>query len=215
MSSRPALSADRRRQICEVAVEVIAARGLADTRLADVAAQAGVSAALVLYYFGSKEKLLAEALTFAEDRFQLLGFHEMLRLESARDQLVRVIELAGFPDDEPSSAHWTLWMELWVRALRDPDAARQREALDRRWRSMLADVVRLGQRRGEFAADADVDEVVATLAALIDGLALQVVLGDPSTDPAAMRRRCLAFAARELGFDLPAEETSPAGAHAS
>jgi len=50
----------------------------------------------------------------------------------------------------------------------------------------------------------DAEEFVATLAALIDGPAIQVVLGDPSTDAAAMQRRCLAFARRELRFALPA-----------
>lgn len=186
-----------------MAVEVIAERGLAETRLTDVAQRAGVSAGLLIYYFGSKERLLSEALVFAEDRFHLFGFHDLLGLASARDQLVRLIELAGLSDARPDASHWTLWMELWVRALRDPDAARQREALDRRWRGTIAGVVRDGQRSGEFAP-VDVDDFVVTLSALMDGLAIQVVLGDPSTDAAAMQRRCLEFASRELRFALPA-----------
>jgi AcrR family transcriptional regulator len=192
----------RRDQICAVAVEAIAARGLAETRLADVAERAGVSPGLVLYYFGTKERLLSEALLYADDRFHLRGFHELLRLPSARDQLVRIIELAGFPAEQAEASYWTLWMELWVRALHDEDAARQRAALDHRWRAMLASVVRAGQRRGEFA-QVDVEEFVPTLAALIDGLAIQVLLGDSSTDADRMRRRALSFATRELGFELP------------
>lgn len=202
--SRAPLSADRRQQLCAVAVEVIAERGLADTRLRDVAERAGVSAALVLYYFGTKEKLLSEALMHADDRFHLLGFHELVGLPAARAKLVRLIELAGYPDEEAGTSYWTLWMELWVRALRDEEAARQREALDARWRGMLADVVRAGQRSGEFAP-VDVDDFVATLASLIDGLAIQVALRDPSCDPRRMRRRCLDFAARALDAELPAQ----------
>lgn len=193
---------DRREQICAVAVEVIAERGLAETRLADVAQRAGVSAGLVLYYFGSKERLLSEALVDADDRFHLRGFHELLRLPSARDQLVRIIDLAGFPADQTETSYWALWMQLWVRALHDQEAARQRAALDQRWRATLAGIVRSGQRSGEFAK-VDVEDFVATLAALIDGLAIQVLLDDPATDPERMRRRALAFAARELDFALP------------
>jgi AcrR family transcriptional regulator len=168
-----------------------------------VAERAGVSAGLVLYYFGSKERLLSEALLYADDRFHLRGFHELLRLESARDQLVRIVELAGVPADQAEASYWTLWMELWVRALHDEEAARQRAALDQRWRAMLAGVVQAGQRSGEFA-QVDVEDFVATLSALIDGLAIQVLLGDSSTDADRMRRRALSFAARELDFELPA-----------
>lgn len=182
---------------------MIAARGLSETRLADVAERAGVSAGLLIYYFGSKEQLLSDALAHAEDRFHLLGFHDLLGLASPRDQLLRLIELSGVGEGQPGASHWTLWLELWVRALRDPDAARLRAALARRWRGTIAEVVRAGQRAGEFA-EVDVDEFAVTLSALMDGLAVQVVLGDPSTDTSAMQRRCAEFASRELRFALPA-----------
>ena len=45
--------------------------GLCETRIADVAERAGLSPALVVYYFGSKEKLLTEALAYAEDLFYI------------------------------------------------------------------------------------------------------------------------------------------------
>src|ERR671923_270867 len=66
---RPRLTRQRRMEILEAAVDVIRERGLCETRIADVARRAGASAALVLYYFDSKDRLLTEALTHAEDRF--------------------------------------------------------------------------------------------------------------------------------------------------
>ena len=51
-----------------------------------------------------------------------------------------------------------LWMELWARALRDPELAATRAELDGRWRQTIAEVVRYGQERGEFGP-ADPDEV--------------------------------------------------------
>jgi AcrR family transcriptional regulator len=61
MSPRRQLSAARRRQILEAAVAVVCERGLCDTRIADVAERAGTSPALVVYYFGTKDRLLAAA----------------------------------------------------------------------------------------------------------------------------------------------------------
>src|SRR6266511_1460599 len=124
------LTRQRRQEILEAATLVIAERGLCDTRVADIGARAGVSAALVLYYFGSKDRLLTEALTFAEDRFYLETFHELAGLESAAARLRRLIDLAFPPmgGSANTQSEWVLWFELWSRALRDPEVARKREA---------------------------------------------------------------------------------------
>jgi len=61
MSPRRRLSHARRTQILEATAEVIGQRGFSDTRVADIAERAGTSAALILYYFESKDVLLAEA----------------------------------------------------------------------------------------------------------------------------------------------------------
>lgn len=207
MSGRPKLTQQRRLQTLEAAVEVIGERGLCETRVADVASRAGLSPALLLYYFGSKDNLLIEALTYSEDRFYLTTFHQLSGIDDARIRLVKLIDLAVPPDNPTSglTGDWTLWVELWTRALRDEDAAVKRAALDRRWRTTIADIVREGQRAGDFAADADPDEFSLQLAAIMDGLVIQMLLHDPDVDAVKMRRLCLETATRQLGFEVPAE----------
>ena len=202
MAQKPKLSRERRLTILEAAAEVIAERGLCDTRISDVAERAGASAALIIYYFTSKDQLLTEALAHAEDRFYLDTFHELTALEGATQRLVRLIEMScPVPDRaEDLVGDWTLWIELWSRALRDPEAAKKRAALDRRWRWTIADIVRSGQRSGEFA-QVDADDFAVSFAGLVDGLALQVVLSDDDVSWGRMRDLCLDLAARELGFD--------------
>jgi AcrR family transcriptional regulator len=200
MSGRPRLTGQRRRQILEAAAEVIGERGLCETRVTDVARRAGTSAALVIYYFETKDRLLTEALTFADDRFYLQAFHELTTLEHPRDQLARLIEMSC-PSEPEVTADWTLWVELWARARRDPETARKREALDRRWRATIADVVREGQRAGEFLP-VDADRFALRLTAVIDGLSVQVLLGDSEVTAARMREVCLGMASNELGFEL-------------
>ena len=136
MSPRPTLGHLRRPAILAAAAEVISERGVTRTRIADVAERAGTSAPGVLYWFESRDQLLAEALTYADDRFydDLAG--ELERTESARDRLRILIE--RWPADGDGEA--VLWMELWVRALHDPELAAIRQRLDRRWRAVLADV---------------------------------------------------------------------------
>ena len=207
MTSRPKLTQQRRLQTLEAAVEVIGERGLCETRIADIAERAGLSPALLLYYFGSKDNLLIEALTFSEDQFYLATFHELSDIQDARVRLIRLIDLAVPPDAQEGEliGDWTLWMELWTRALRDSNAAAKRAALDRRWRTTIADIVRAGQRTGVFSSDADPDNFALRLGALMDGLVIQMLLNDPDIDSVKMRRLCLETATKQLDFEVPAE----------
>jgi AcrR family transcriptional regulator len=204
MASRPKLTQRRRLQTLEAAVEVIAEKGLGDTRVADIARRANLSPALLLYYFRSKDELLTEALTFAEDRFYLDTWHELTELEDPRARMIRLIERScPVEDSQGELGEWTLWVELWARALHHPKAGSKREALDRRWRGTIAEIVRLGQQEGRFAAEVVPDEFAVRLAALMDGLALQVVLKDPAVTPEVMLRLCIGAATQQLGFSLP------------
>lgn len=193
---------DRRAQILDAATAVIFERGLADSRIADVAERAGVSAGLVLYYFESKERLLTEALAHLNDRFYLQVSRDMRDLPTARAKLERLIDLSVpglLEGDDDRRDEWALWMEVWGRALRDPQMAKEREVLDRRWRETMATVIRDGQESGEFPA-ADAEELALRLTAVMDGLSVQVVLNDAVVTPERMKQTCLDVAAREIGF---------------
>ncbi len=204
MATKHKISRKRRQQILEAAVEVIVERGVCNARIADVAERGGTSAPLVLYYFESKDRLLNEALAFAEDRFYLASFSELTDLETASERLVRLIELTcGHESTEDLLREdLALWTELWSRALRDRAAARKRAALDRRWRRTIADIVREGQRAGEFA-DVDADKFALLLAALLDGILLQLMLEDPEAAYEQARDICIRVACRYLEFPIP------------
>ncbi len=206
MPTHHRISRKRRQQILEAAVEVIVERGVCKARIADVAERGGTSAPLVLYYFESKDKLLNEALAFAEDRFYLAIFAEMTNLETASERLVRLIELTCGHESTADLLRedLALWTELWSRALRDKAAARKRAALDRRWRRTIADIVREGQRAGEFA-DIDADRFAMLLASLLDGMVLQHMLEDPEAAYEAARGICVEMACRYLEFPVPDE----------
>jgi AcrR family transcriptional regulator len=196
---RPRATKDRHQEILDAAARVITERGLAETRISDVADAAGVSPGLILYYFDSKDRLLAEALTYANDDFFVRMSREIRRLPTAKEQLRRVIDLSV--PEYGKLDEWALWIEVWVRALRDAEMAKDREILDQRWRQSIADIIRAGQAAGEFPAR-DADEIALRLGSLIDGLAIQVIMNDSQVSPERMHRACMEVAAQEIGFDL-------------
>jgi AcrR family transcriptional regulator len=204
VAARRKLSEVRKVQILEAAVHVIGERGFCDTRIADIAARAGTSSALVIYYFESKDRLLAEALSYSEERFFDATARELEAIDNAKDRMIRLIELScsQSPADRDWLEEWLVWVDLWALSARDPVVAKDREAMERRWRDTIAGIVRLGQQRKEFAP-VDPDDFALRLGALIDGLAVQVVLNDPDVDSRRMFDLCIGHAARELGFDGP------------
>ena len=200
---------DRRQEILVAAAQVITDRGLAETRIQDIAEVCGVSAGLILYYFESKDRLLVEALTHANDQFYLRLSRELVKDASARAQLDRLIELSvpGLLPEYDLLDEWALWVEIWVRALRDPEMAKEHEVLNRRWRRSIADIVRHGRTTGEFPDGRDADELGIQIGALIDGLAIQVLMDHSDVTPEDMFRVGREVSATLIGFAL-----EPAGA---
>ena len=194
MSPRPTTGHVRRPAILRAAAEVIAERGVIGTRIADVAERAGTSAPGVLYWFATKDELLTEALAFSDDRFYAELSEELARIDSPRDRLRRLVEL--WPSEGDAEA--VLWMELWVRALRDPQVNAARARLDARWRAAIAEVVRDGQAAGEFAP-VDPEAFALTLGALMDGFAIQLALRDPAVTPERVTEHCMALVEERLG----------------
>ena len=180
MTSRTSLAAkapeERRRRILAAAVEVLKDKGFAGARIADIAAMAGTSPALVVYHFKTLDGALAEALGSVEDDFYT-DLDQALPPKATAVERLRVIGELGC-DTGPAVGNWALWMEVWVRALRDGQARALRRALDARWRQTLRDCIDAGVAEGSFRC-ADPQETAVRLAALMDGLAVQVALRDP------------------------------------
>ena len=190
---RRRLDAVRRPQILETTVELIRERGPWDVRLADVARRAGISATSVVYYFGTKDQLFAHAIADADD-----AFYEPLRSELGA--LDRAIERIAGLFVRSSTSDWLLWMDLWVYSRRHPETAAAQRRFHERWRATIAEVIRFGEGRGEWGPVA-ADEVAFRLAALTDGLAVQMVLDDPDHTREQYVAMALTAVALELGCE--------------
>jgi AcrR family transcriptional regulator len=200
MSPRPRLEHLRKPQIVAAAAEVLYERGLLDTRIGDIADRAGTSSATILYYFESKDRLLEEAVDHADREWHARLSERLECCHGAPAKLVELIEATSAGQGE--SGDWTLWLEIWVRARRNPVVRASYPRLDRRQRALIAAIVRDGQLAGDFLADADPDDVALDLSALMDGLGIQVTLGQPDVSRRRMVARCLELASLELGCEL-------------
>ncbi len=191
----------RRDQMLVAAAELIAERGFSETRIADVADRVGASPALVIYYFGTKDRLLTEALRYSEQTFYAAAENMLTRTMSLRRRLEILVGLTCVPGgDDDAMGSWGLWFDLWAQAFRQPQVQQDRIELDQRWRTMIQRVVEDAIRSGEIA-DVDAEEFAITFSCLLDGLSIQVALKDPVVDAARALRIGMRFASRELGFE--------------
>jgi AcrR family transcriptional regulator len=191
----------RRAQMMSAALQVISERGYADTRIADVAERAGISPALVIYYFKTKDQLLTEAIRQYEDSWYAVGQRRMAQLPTAAARIEEIVAMSCLPeaDPEPGSS-WQLWLDFWAQAARNPEVASVRRKSDERWREEIAALVLAGQDAGEFR-DVDPAGFAICLTALLDGLTVQIALEDPVVDPVGAFELSMQFVADRLGLD--------------
>jgi len=186
---------DLLRQARAVAVE----RGFDSLRFADVAQATGVPVSSLQYTFGTRDVLVREVLrTGVADELARLR----AAVEGELDPWTRIetfIRLGISIDDDQRREGWLLWMEYWRAASRD-DALREVSAdVARGWRLLVRRAVEDGVTTGDFRIDGSAEEVAASLVALVDGLSLQVELGDNRMRSARATRAAMRSARRILG----------------
>ncbi|GIH76863.1 TetR/AcrR family transcriptional regulator [Planobispora longispora] len=138
-------AAETRERLLRAAAEVFAERGYDGTRVADIAASAGVSNGALYAHFGSKAELLVAALRAHGPRLlaDLLAADPDRRIS---DLLVAVGR--RLPHRREACGH--LIVEALVAARRDEEVARSMRGYVGERADWLAGLVRLAQRDGEL-----------------------------------------------------------------
>jgi AcrR family transcriptional regulator len=184
--------------ILRTASDVIAERGLGNTRTADVARAAGVSQALMFYHFESKDRLLAQAFAWAADQ-------ELTRIDSILDDpgppLHKLRKLLRWYAPSGTARSWPMWVDYWAESMRNRELEKVSRRLDLRWKEALAEVITLGVKDGDFECE-DPTGAAWRLIALIDGLAVQATVHPRSATKKQMLDWVRTSAAHELNIAL-------------
>jgi AcrR family transcriptional regulator len=194
---------DARERILEAACDLIAADGIDDVRIARVAMRAGASTALVHHYFSTREELLEQALLHSFEQAADDRFAEGDGSSSATAALAQAIEDC-LPVPGRLERDWVLWVELWLRAAREPGLRPLAATLYARYHEWLEDVLKRGVDSGEFQVPTDISALTDRTMALLDGLGLRALLRDPTMDIEAARAEVADFLGKSLGIDAGA-----------
>jgi AcrR family transcriptional regulator len=168
---------ERRERIIDEAVQLLAARGFRGTSIAEIAQQAGMTHPGLLYYFGSKERLLREVVAERErveaagpwlgnlDEATLDGLPEALRYVIDDAVLTRLyVVLAAENLDDGDPLH-DFFVERYAGA-----------------RQLIVAVVESEQRRGLIDAGVDAAQIGREVIATLMGLEMQWLMDPEAVD---------------------------------
>ena len=175
----------------------VAARGFEASTFDQVARAAGVSRGLLHYYFGTKERLLVEAVALDfEIRHQRLD-RAMAGANTLDEVLAALIKT--FEDiigEGPSQE--VMFFEVLTLAQRNHEIAAQLADVGKRMRIYLADALRERVEAGALTLRTDAETAAGFLLTLADGLTIRI-LSEPDFDIGPLMRQSVAAARALLG----------------
>jgi AcrR family transcriptional regulator len=200
-----ATAAETRERLLAAAADVFAERGYDGTRVADIAAAAGVSNGALYAHFGSKAELLVAALR-AHGQRQL---SDMIAADPGRP-ITELLLTIGRGLRRRRDARGYLIVEALVAARRDKDVAGPLRELSRERASRITDLITAAQASGEIDS--------ALSAAAIGHFCLLLAMGGALVTPdlheigdaewAALLTRVAAILAPPVGKQ-PSHSTEP------
>jgi AcrR family transcriptional regulator len=174
---------EREEAILGAACKVIAQSGAAGLRMGEVAREAGVSSALLHYYFATRRELLARAFAFADTRVDAHVL-SLVGVEGSGRARLETLLTAYLSPDPVVTEDWVVWSELWRSARFDATLCELLHDADREWVEQVGGLLREGIADGSIDAGVEVDDSAIRLISLVDGLGTRVLAGVLERDDA-------------------------------
>jgi AcrR family transcriptional regulator len=191
------LAGDKAARIVEAMRASVGARGFNASTFDQVARAAGVSRGLLHYYFGTKERLLVEAVRReVELRHEQLD-SSMAGANSADEVLAALVQaFEEFLGDGPNPA--VMFFEVVTLAQRNEEIAAQLAELGVGVRAHIAQALRAKADAGALTLRADADTAAAFVLVLADGLTIRL-MSEPEFDIGPVMEQAVAAARALLG----------------
>jgi AcrR family transcriptional regulator len=179
-ATQRSLSGEKAQRIVDAMRASVALRGVAGSTFDHVAREAGVSRGLLHYYFGSKERLLAEVVK-RDTELRMAALDEQLATASSASDFIAMLRRTLDQMLREDTEFLTLSFEAFTLSRRNPEIAAEFSELVRRTREHVAAVLAAKQDEGVLELRADPEAIAEILFGLGDGLALRI-LAEPERD---------------------------------
>lgn len=182
------LKEERREQILSAALLLFATKGLAATKVTDIAMAAGMSQGLMYHYYPSKEEIFTELIRGAFERLNF-ACRELAQMpQPPHEKIKMAIDalLQGISDNVNHARYHLLIAQATVSEAIPPAARTIITEENRLPYEVIAQIMREGQQAGTIKQH-DPDELALLFWSSINGLAIyKAVHGDKFKPPEAM-----------------------------
>ncbi|MHB8244999.1 MAG: TetR/AcrR family transcriptional regulator [Acidimicrobiales bacterium] len=158
------------------AYRLFAERGVERVPIHEIAAAAGVSKSVVLYYFKTKERLVSVAMSWVLEEIGDRIRRSIAGAETPEDAVRRMIETI-FLGPVPSRRFYLIYLDLIDHGARVSGFGQISAAFRATVNEVYAEVIRNGLAAGTFAVG-DVDEAATVVRAIVEGLHFQWIQED-------------------------------------
>lgn len=200
MNRQTPIRANRRKELIEATISVIAEHGYHGTTVSRVAKAAEVSAGLMNFHFESKDKLFEAVFKHMADEYQQVWEARIAASDQEPWALLQTMIASYFDREVFNSQRLPVWFAFWSDPdLRDKfrDAA---TAVERRYVQQLESQV--GRLMEPFGlGDEATRHLVSALSAMIDGFWLQALLFPKTFRAEDASGKCAAFVATVISYN--------------
>jgi len=193
--------AQRRSQLVDAAARAVLRQGATEAKLRDVAEEAALTPASILYYFRDKHELLTEVYTHGTTAYVQ---HRRERVQSAATawEKLEACIASGVPmrgTEEMTASQ--LLCELLPLTFRDRKAASAHAEFNAAQIALYRDILERGAASGNFTLTMPAPVLARILLALEDGYVSEVLSGN--LEPAEVREHILSLARASTGVTAP------------
>jgi AcrR family transcriptional regulator len=181
----------RREELVLAAWRVIAARGIDEVTIREIARESGYSSGVLAHYFENKDDLLAHALQLSHTRIQKRYDAEVGKPVPV--DALKGILLDNLPLDEQRELETRIEMSFWARALRNKALHEIQQQESETLRELLRGLIENAREDGSIAPEHEIEDVIELLGAVIDGVSLHALLY-PDRLPPEKQAKVMEFA---------------------
>jgi len=184
----------RQEQLILATIRSIASRGLSDTTMATVAAEAGLSQGIINLHFQSKERLLVETLRYIADEYRQTWKKVLAGVGDSPAQQLHALVMVDFRLPVCERNKLAVWFAFWGESKSRPTYRQICAERDRAYRTEMVQVCQALIEKENYH-NLDAETVTAGLSAMTSGLWLDMLTNPRSMSRQDARVICMQFLA--------------------
>lgn len=199
--ARPNRQIERRGDIMDAAIALIERHDLATLKLADVAAELGLTTNALRYYFKDMPALLSELALRSDVRFYDQRIREGAGIDEPAARLAMTIAagLPTGPEDAERRAIWRAVLAAGFELDQRPDV----QGIYHRQVGLYTDLLNSGSHAGAFELTHPARDIAMSLMSMEDYFGYRIVARDPELSRATALRLMRQYAELATGARLP------------